>query len=155
MQSTTSALPASEILKCDKAGRVWMKPGRREALLDEFERSGLSGAQFARLTGVNYSSFQNWVARRRQKRGRVVEAPEEKRPAAQPGAVRLFEAVVERASEERGTRPVPPPALPEPGGAGLLIELPGGSRMQIETPVQLQMAAELLALIAQRARTRC
>jgi len=155
MQSTTSALAALEILKRDKRGRVWMKPKRREALLDEFERSGLSGAQFARLTGVNYSSFQNWVARRRQKRGRVAETPEEKRPAAEPGAVRLFEAVVEREGEERGSRPVPAPALPGPSAGGLVVELPGGSRMQIETPVQLQMAAELLALIAQRARARC
>ncbi len=154
MQSTTSALPASEILKRDKRGRVWMKPKRREALLDEFERSGLSGAQFARLTGVNYSSFQNWVARRRQKRGRVMEAPGEKRSAApERRAVRLLEAVVENGGEAQGARPAP--ALPGPGGAGLLVELPGGSRMHIDTPVQLQMAAELLTLIAQRARVRC
>jgi hypothetical protein len=144
MQSTTSALPASEILTRDKRVRIWMKPKRREALLDEFERSGLSGAQFARLTGVNYSSFQNWVVRRRQKRGRVVEAPGEKRPVvAEPSAVRLFEAVVE--SEARGARPVP--ALPGPSFGGLLVELPGGSRMHIETPLQLQMAAELYHLL--------
>lgn len=154
MQSTTSALPASEILKRDKRGRVWMKPKRREALLDEFERSGLTGAQFARLTGVNYSSFQNWVARRRQKRGRAVDAPGEKRPAvAEPRVVRLLEAVVESRSETQSTGPTP--ALPGPNAGGLLVELPGGSRMHIETPVQLQMAAELLTLIAQRARTRC
>jgi hypothetical protein len=153
MQSTTSALPGSEILKRDKRGRVWMKPKRREALLDEFERSGLSGAQFARLTGVNYASFQNWVARRRQKRGRVVETPGEKCPVAEPGAVRLFEAVVESGGETRGSPPVP--ALPGPNSAGLVVELPGGSRMLVESPVQLQMAAELLALIAQRARARC
>ncbi len=61
MQSTTAALETSEILRRDKRGRVWLKPKRREALLDEFEKSGMSGAQFARLTGVKYSSFQNWV----------------------------------------------------------------------------------------------
>ena len=154
MQSTTAALPASEILKRDQRGRIWIKPKRREALLDEFERSGLSGAQFARLTGVNYSSFQNWVARRRQKRGHGLEAPGEKRPTvAEPREVRLVEAVVESDGESRGPAPAPP--LPGPSGVGLLVELPGGSRMQIETPVQLQMAAELLALIAQRARARC
>jgi hypothetical protein len=154
MQSTTSALPASEILKRDKRGRIWMQPKRREALLDEFERSGLSGAQFARLTGVNYSSFQNWVVRRRQKRGRGVAAPGEKRPmGAESGAVRLFEAVVESGSEPRG--PAPAPALLGRSAGGLVVELPGGSRMHLETPVQLQMAAELLALIAQRARARC
>jgi hypothetical protein len=154
MQSTTSALPAAEILKRDKRGRIWMKPQRREALLDEFERSGLSGAQFARLTGVNYSSFQNWVVRRRQKRGPVVEAPGEKRPpVTEPSGVRWFEAVVESDGEARGARPAP--ALPGPSVGGLLVELPGGSRMHVETPLQLQMAAELLVLIAQRTRARC
>jgi len=154
MQSTTSALPASEILKRDQRGRIWIKPKRREALLDEFERSGLSGAQFARLTGVNYSSFQNWVTRRRRKRGGVAESARATSQAvAEPGAVRLLEAVVESGEEPRG--PAPAPALPGRSCAGLVVELPGGSRMQIETPVQLQMAAELLALIAQRARVRC
>jgi len=38
---------------------------------------------------------------------------------------------------------------------GLLIELPGGSRMRIESPVQLAMAAELVNLVAQSARARC
>jgi hypothetical protein len=65
----------------------------------------------------------------------------------------LFEAVVESGGEARGTRPAP--ALPGPSVGGLLIELPGGSRMHVETPVQLQMAAELLTLMAQRARARC
>ena len=83
-----------------------------------------------------------------------MEESSKKRPAvAEPGAVRLFEAVVESGGEARGSTSVP--ALPGSSVGGLLIELPGGSRMHIETPVQLQMAAELLALIAQRARTRC
>ena len=60
--------------------------------------------------------------------------------------MRLFEALV----EDDGA------AGREPAGArGLLIELPGGSRMLVESPVQLQMAAELVALIAQSARARC
>ena len=38
---------------------------------------------------------------------------------------------------------------------GLRIELPGGSRMVIGSPMQMQMAAELVALVAQRLGTRC
>jgi hypothetical protein len=38
---------------------------------------------------------------------------------------------------------------------GLLIELPGGSRMLVGSPVQLQMAAELVAMVAQNSRARC
>ena len=34
--------PAEEILKSDTHGRVQISPERREKLLDEFERSGLT-----------------------------------------------------------------------------------------------------------------
>ena len=151
MQSTTGPLETSELLKRDKRGRIWMKPKRREALLDEFEKSGLSGAQFARLTGVNYSSFQNWVQQRRKTRGGEAKATSVESATGAEPTVRLFEAVVESGCEAQG----PAPALPAPSAVGLVIELPGGSRMRIESPVHLQMAAELVALIAQRARARC
>ena len=45
------------ILKSDDVGRVQTPPERREQLLDEFERSGLSGAKFAPLVGVRYTTF--------------------------------------------------------------------------------------------------
>src|SRR5437867_490391 len=102
MQSTTGLLETSEILKRDKRGRVWTKPKRREALLDEFEKSGLSGAQFARLTGVNYSSFQNWVQQRRKKRGRAAKAISREGATGTGPAVRLFEAVVESGGDLLG-----------------------------------------------------
>lgn len=46
--------PGSEILKVDEAGRVRTPPEKREALLAEFDRSGMTGAQFARFAGVRY-----------------------------------------------------------------------------------------------------
>jgi hypothetical protein len=128
-----------------------MPAQRREALLDEFEKSGASGAKFARLAGIKYATFAGWVLKRRKQRGRAVKttpgSPGGADDAAgRAGPVRLFEAVVEGDSAAgRETM----------GARGLLIELPGGSRMLIESPVQLQMAAELVALIAQNARTRC
>jgi len=124
-----------------------MKPMRREALLDEFEKSGMSGAQFARLVGVKYSSFQNWVARRRKRRASGAEAPV---AVMKPGRLHLVEAVVESEPMRQ-----PRPALPAPAEAGLLIELAGGGRMRVETPVQLRMAAELLAMMSQTGCTRC
>ncbi len=146
MQSTTAALETSEILRRDKRGRVWLKPKRREALLDEFEKSGMSGAQFARLTGVKYSSFQNWVQRRRRTRG----GRQDGTVMAQPGAVRLFEAVV-----EGGDPGEAPPVLRATGVGGLWIELPGGSRMCVQTPVQMRLAAEVVVMVAQSSRARC
>jgi hypothetical protein len=119
-----------------------MKPRRREALLDEFEKSGMSAAQFARLVGVKYTSFQNWVQRRRKRRAYTA--------VEKPGGLQLVEAVIDHAPVRE-----PQPALPAPIEAGLLIELAGGGRMRVESPVQLRMAAELLAMMAQGGGGRC
>jgi hypothetical protein len=111
--------------------------------MDEFERSGASGAQFARLAGLKYATLMNWVHQRRKRRS---EGDGQLSVAGNGGAIPLFEALVEGGggSVERGG-----------GMGGLLVELPGGSRVRIESPVQMAMAAELVALIAQRARARC
>ena len=49
------------------ARRARVSAQRREALLDEFERSGLSGALFARRAGLKYPTFAAWVQNRRRK----------------------------------------------------------------------------------------
>ena len=41
--------PESEILKVDEVGRIQTPPEKREALLAEYDRSGMTGAQFARF----------------------------------------------------------------------------------------------------------
>lgn len=139
----TSTKTASEVLKQDSRGRVRVPVERREGLLDEFERSGASGAQFARMAGLKYATFANWVHQRRQRRR---QAGGQLSVAGNGGAIPLFEALVEGGSGglERGG-----------GMGGLLVELPGGSRLRVESPVQVAMAAELVVLIAQRARARC
>ena len=43
---------AESVLKRDVLGRVKTTPGQRAAVLDEFERSGLSGPKFAAVAGV-------------------------------------------------------------------------------------------------------
>ena len=135
----------AEIVKQDAAGRVRISRERREELVDEFEGSALSGAQFARLAGIKYSTFASWVDRRRSRRG---AAPEQSAPPEKGGesGIRLFEAVVERGGPERGRAGM---------GAGLIVELPGGSRLKLDGPGQLACAAELVVLIAQGGRGRC
>ena len=131
---TNTTLP-DEVLKCDALGRVRTPRARREALVEEFARSGVSARKFAALVGVNYQTFASWVQARRKARDQSVAAP-----------VRLWEAVVEGGGCEAR----------EPGCAsGLQIDLPGGCRMSVASPVQLQMAAELVALISQRTGARC
>ncbi len=56
------------ILKTDTKGRIRTPLARREQLLDEFERSSLSAAKFAALTGLKYQTFAGWVQRRRKER---------------------------------------------------------------------------------------
>ncbi len=55
-----------EVIKQDARGRVRVPGERREALLDAFQQSGVSGAQFARLAGIKVSTFAAWVSRRHQ-----------------------------------------------------------------------------------------
>jgi transposase-like protein len=50
-----------EVFKQDSRGRVRVPRERREALLEEFERSGASGVKFARLVGIKYQTFASWV----------------------------------------------------------------------------------------------
>ena len=146
----TSTNAKTEVFKQDARGRVRVSAQRREALLDEFERSAMSGEKFARLAGIRYSTFANWVLQRRRRRvsaGKAVNVMAVAGDAAAKAApLRLLEAVLEAQGHEAGS---------STGSGGLLIELPGGSRMLVGSPVQLEMAAELVALIAQRARARC
>ena len=128
----TSIVGEAEVLKIDERGRVRVPVERREALLDEFEKSGMSGAKFARFAGVNYGTFATWAQRRRQQRAEA--------PASESGTLRLVEATVENERSETTS-------MAET--AGLLIELPGGGRVSVESPMQLRLVAELLMLMAQ------
>lgn len=42
---------------------------RREALLDEYEKSGLSAKKFALLVGMKHQTFATWATMRRKQRG--------------------------------------------------------------------------------------
>lgn len=145
----TSPILRAEVLKQDGRGRVRVPAERRELLLDEFEKSGASAAKFARLAGIKYATFAGWVLKRRKERGTSEQTTSSlpasvAEPVVSAGPVRLFEALLEDAGRRA-------PAEVR----GLHIELPGGSRMWVESPVHLQMAAELVTLIAQSARARC
>jgi transposase len=61
--------PADRILKVDVVGRVWTPGEQREAVLDEFERSGLPASKFAAHIGVKYPTFASWVQKRRKRLG--------------------------------------------------------------------------------------
>lgn len=106
----------------DTKGRVRTSQEQRRVILAEFERSGVSAVQFARRTGLKYSTFAAWVHRyRRTKR------PKRRSP------LRLLEAVVG-----------PAPRLP-----ALQMQLPGGARLDIHEAGQIPLAAALVRALEQ------
>lgn len=116
------------LLKTDSVGRIRIPVERRVALLAEFDRSGMSGVQFARHVGVKYSTFAFWIQdwRRRAGLGASLEASE--RP------------LMEAADRE----------------SGLEVRLPGGARMIVRHPGEVPLAADLLrALAATTGRSGC
>lgn len=69
MTDIDSGGPDGGILKRDARGRVRTSVRQREAILDEFERSGLSGPKFSQVSGVCYQTFAGWMLQRRRARG--------------------------------------------------------------------------------------
>jgi hypothetical protein len=121
----------STILKTDALGRVTITREKRDELLDAFDRSGLKGAQFARLAGVNYGTFASWVQDRRHARGEYeFERKPPARTTAQP--LRLMEATLAQPS------PASAPVTP------FEVLLPGGAKLLIADSSHIALAAQLL-----------
>jgi transposase-like protein len=116
--------PGSEILKVDEAGRVQMPPGKREALLAEYERSGMTGAQFARFVGVRYSTLMYWLQKRRREAGQGEQAASSRKDHP-----RWLEARVEGEV---------------PKSENLVVEMGGGVRMLVGSRRQAGLAGEVL-----------
>lgn len=117
------------ILKTDALGRVRMPIDRREAILDAFEQSGMSGQAFAKHVGVKYPTFASWVQKRRRKR---VEYPQKKLPGAVSSEITFVEAQIEKPSvdcSEEGT---------------LEVQTAEGVKLMIRSQNQAVLAAELI-----------
>jgi DNA-binding transcriptional regulator YiaG len=67
----TSTIDETKNLRTD--ARVRVPAERRNELLDEFERSGISAMRFAKMAGINYATFANWRQKRRQARAQAQE----------------------------------------------------------------------------------
>ena len=116
--STLASASAAKLpVTLDTQGRVRTSREQRRRILAEFERSGMSAAQFARRTGLKYSTFAVWVQRYRRT----------KRPARKT-PVRLLEAVL--------TSSTPATVL--------TVLLPGGARLEIREAGQVPLAAALV-----------
>lgn len=137
MTPTDNPENSSPILKTDTVGRVVTPPARREQLLDEFERSGLSGTKFAALAGIKYPTFAAWAHARRQQRGGAANVKSSANPAA---SMRWLEAVLEQAQGPSGA-----------GASALRVRLPNGAQLEICEAAQIPLAAALLAALEKSA----
>jgi hypothetical protein len=107
------------LIHSDRRGRMLVSMEQREALLNAFERSGLSGVAFCRQHGLKYPTFATWVQKR-------------KRQPAQIRSTAFAEVILEAPFCQSGE------------SSGLRITLPDGSRIDIACRSQLSWAAELL-----------
>jgi transposase-like protein len=114
---TPAGLTPTLPVTVDTKGRVRASKEQRRLILAEFERSGLSAAQFARRSGLKYSTFAGWRQRYRQRKRPGLKSP-----------VRLLEAVVG----------------PAPLTSTLEVKLPGGARLEIHEASQVALVAALV-----------
>jgi hypothetical protein len=128
----SEALVTTEkIIKANTRGRLRTTAERREFLMDEFERSAMTGRKFAEWAGIRYSTFGNWWrARKKLRPAELATTAAEK--AAGP---RWLEAVVEKPRSEGGGK-----LKPEP----LTVHGPGGVRRELNDESQIKLAAQLL-----------
>ena len=116
----TSKLP----VMADTQGRLRVTKAQRRDILAALARSGESLPQFARRTGLKYSTLANWVHRSRRS----------KSTRRQP-RLRLLEAVIETSEAAAVASP-------------LVLQLPGGVRVEVTDEKQAALAAVLVRGLA-------
>lgn len=119
-----------KILKTDRLGRVRTPRAKREAMLAEYGRSGMSAVEFAKWSGVKYQTFATWV-QKAGKVGREIESGKAEPACVEP--MRWAEAICAEP--------------PSPAGAALVLYLGGGVRVEARDG---RVAAELLAALGVR-----
>ena len=138
----TDMIPGQTILKTDARGRVHVPVERREALLDEFDKSGLSAKKFALLIGMKHQTLATWVTKRRKERGIIgVHRPPAQRVPESVPKLQWVEAVVEKDAHTSGVNP-----------KALSVHLPGGARLEIADHRHVVLAAELLRALNDQQR---
>jgi transposase len=119
--------------RTDSRRQIRISRKKREALLAQFDQSGMSGPKFAKQAGIKYTTFANWLQKRRRHRNKVMSAS-----TSSPGRrrrVRWLEAVVDSPQQKE------PPTL---ATATLIVHGPGGVRLELSEDKQVKLAALLL-----------
>ena len=104
----------------DTKGRLRVSRAQRRDLLAALARSGESLPRFARRTGLKYSTLASWVQHSRRAK-----------PSGRAPRLQLLEAVIESA-----------PVVA--AGSPLVLQLPGGVRVEVADEKQAVLAAALM-----------
>ncbi len=123
---------AGRMLKRDAHGRVHSTKEHRLAVLVEFERSGLTGPQFARAAGIPYQTFTTWRKRQAKASGNADGSPAVVRRRAEPLPLRFAEAMVTL------------PKAPSAACAPMLVKLAGGASLEITDAAHVSLAVQLI-----------
>jgi hypothetical protein len=129
---------SGEIFKRDTRGRVRVPKARREMLLDEWERSGGSAAQFADYVGIRYSTFANWIQKRRKQARLQASLLKSGTVDSSQSHGHWVEAIVEKNSEPKGLE------------SSLRIYFTAGAYCQISNAREAGLAAELIGHLGAR-----
>lgn len=125
---TSTKTEETLILKTDALGRVRMPADRREAILDAFEQSSMSGLAFAKHVGVKYPTLASWIQKRRRERDKY---PQRKLPELSPSQITFVEAQVEKPSE----------AVLQ---TALEVQTAHGIKLRIRSQSDVELAARLI-----------
>ena len=146
--SASEEVIAGDILKTDVLGRITVGRTKREAILDAFEASGMTGSAFALHHGIKIQTFASWIQKRRRARGdyqnealcrnlRMRKDPAQTRPknAARPQpSMNLIEVNLQNET----------PKIHE----ALEVILPGGAVVRISHESQLGLLQTLMRQLA-------
>lgn len=111
---------------------------KRETLLAQFDQGGISGAKFAKQAGIKYTTFANWLQKRRGQQHRVMAAS--KSAPSKRRNLHWLEAVVDGSPKKE------PPKL---ATATLTVHGPNGVRLELSDGKQVKLAAQLLRELGQ------
>lgn len=136
-EATYDGNKTGPVLKTDVLGRVKTGVRQRETILDEFERSGLSGTKFAAVAGVKYATLASWVQKRRRATGAYRGKVALPKPAGGEGAALPALGWVEALMDNKRTGA-------SAGKGALRMELPGGASLEITNEFQAALAGQVL-----------
>jgi hypothetical protein len=153
MTHSDSEKAVTKILKQDAVGRVRTSVRQREALMDEYERSGLTGPKFAQVAGVCYQTFAGWMQKRRRARGDYTSSAV-LAPSAQTGSgpplIRWVEAETETCANGAAA------AQPEAGTETVLVvTMAAGVRAELRHASQVPLLVELVRQLNAHRKKSC